>query len=702
MSNDVLAIALAGFTYNIKNFLQKITNIEKFVDLTSNYNIDSSETDKIIIRIADSLSVGVNSEDFNSKTHDELIKIRLKSIFDELDDKDYHSCKYQYSLSDFNETSIFPKQKTDITSDEYSKITNGFYEDLRKLSQTNLKDWFIEFDKINKKWITLIPMAMISDISLYDHARTTSAIAQSLYVYHKDKNDFVKEHIEANDTEKKLLFFKAKFNGIQNFIFSTGGETNKNASKILRGRSFYISLLMKKVCSMLCDELGLANTAIIMNAAGSITAILPNTQAIKEKIEIIKEKINNWLIKQFYGETSISFAYIEITGKDLKDNLSEIGSLIAEKLDIAKYHKIPINKLGVIKNYFKEKDVVCKYCGKRPTKKEDKIEDIKCDICVDLTKIGENLIKKKQFDLSVPIFDTYKTIYPQDYDNLYVPRNTEGITKTFDEIIGEDDKGINALGVLKADVDNLGSLFYKVSKNGGISKQVNFSRMLDAFWTLWLPIELEKKHPNVYTVFSGGDDLFLIGKWDEIINFALELKQNFNKYTCDNPNISFSAGIAFIRPGFPIMDFYYLSENSLEQSKHFSSNNFKIKNKNALTIFDRTISWEQIDSYKSIDKYFDENNFNTAFKYKILSFIEMAERVDDIKNEQENITIKDMQCLKWQSLISYFISRNTSVSSSANKKEIINNFVSKINNKNDRNVLKIVLYKNIYKNRDRR
>lgn len=284
----------------------------------------------------------------------------------------------------------------------------------------------------------------IPDISLYDHAKTTSAIAQALYVYHKDKNNFIKESIKSNDIDKKFLYFKAKFNGIQNFIFSQGAQTNKKAAKLLRGRSFYISLIMKRFCELLCDELGLAHTAIIMNAAGSITAILPNTENTKDKLNTIKEKVNNWLIEKFYGEVSISFAYVEITGNDLVNNLKNVTGFIASKLEIVKFHKISVNKLGAIKEYFKEDETTCKYCGKRPAKKSENIEDVMCDVCNDLINIGEHLINRKKLDLEVSIFNVYKTIYEQDYDNLYVPTkfndNNIKMTKDFDDIVGNDDK----------------------------------------------------------------------------------------------------------------------------------------------------------------------------------------------------------------------------------------------------------------------
>ena len=47
------------------------------------------------------------------------------------------------------------------------------------------------------------------------------------------------------------------------------------------------------------------------------------------------------------------------------------------------------------------------------------------------------------------------------------------------------------------------------------------------------------KNYNVVIVYSGGDDIFLVGSWNDVIKFAKDLRVNFDKYTCNK--LTFSA-----------------------------------------------------------------------------------------------------------------------------------------------------------------
>ena len=38
---------------------------------------------------------------------------------------------------------------------------------------------------------------------------------------------------------------------------------------------------------------------------------------------------------------------------------------------------------------------------------------------------------------------------------------------------------------------------------------------------------------NALIVYSGGDDVFLIGAWDDVIGFAIDLQNSLQKYTQD-------------------------------------------------------------------------------------------------------------------------------------------------------------------------
>ncbi|MDI6727165.1 MAG: type III-A CRISPR-associated protein Cas10/Csm1, partial [Smithellaceae bacterium] len=89
---------------------------------------------------------------------------------------------------------------------------------------------------------------------------------------------------------------------------------------------------------------------------------------------------------------------------------------------------------------------------------------------------------------------------------------------------GGDYQGKPYLAVFKADVDNLGLLFaYGLHGNDDqgnrftIGRYATFSRMMDRFFTAYLPqlFAGHAEYADTYTVFAGGDDLFLIGPWTQ-------------------------------------------------------------------------------------------------------------------------------------------------------------------------------------------
>ena len=56
----------------------------------------------------------------------------------------------------------------------------------------------------------------------------------------------------------------------------------------------------------------------------------------------------------------------------------------------------------------------------------------------------------------------------------------------------------------------------------------------------------------MHVIYSGGDDLFLVGAWDEIIEFAVDLYRAFSRFT--GGRLHFSAGIGLFRAAYPISD----------------------------------------------------------------------------------------------------------------------------------------------------
>ncbi|MCB0184385.1 MAG: type III-A CRISPR-associated protein Cas10/Csm1 [Caldilineaceae bacterium] len=130
------------------------------------------------------------------------------------------------------------------------------------------------------------------------------------------------------------------------------------------------------------------------------------------------------------------------------------------------------------------------------------------------------------------------------------------------------------LGVLKMDVDQLGLLIAEgLGRVTSISRVATFSRMLDLFFSGWIDVKLRRPYlhdedgnllqdaagdarPNpyrdVYTVYAGGDDLLLVGPWDRTVDLARELAQDFHRYTNRNDNLTISAAVNVVKPGYPV------------------------------------------------------------------------------------------------------------------------------------------------------
>ena len=201
----------ASYTaFFIKNQLRKIpgiTDIESLTDLAARHHLPTNSKEEYIITIADRLSAGMDRKNFDAENATEInysqyCKTRLMSVFDELyrDITDYEHRNFQYDLAPLTYESIFPVAKRDASAD-YTTLASGFRSDLEKITAKSLKNWFLQFDEIAKKWTSFIPAAsvekVIPDVSLYDHSKTASAFAQALYVYHMEtESKLVKEHIK--------------------------------------------------------------------------------------------------------------------------------------------------------------------------------------------------------------------------------------------------------------------------------------------------------------------------------------------------------------------------------------------------------------------------------------------------------------------------------------------------------------------------
>ena len=249
-----------------------------------------------------------------------------------------------------------------------------------------------------RKYASNIPSAVFTskpDISLFDHLKTTSALATCRYLYKRDSSD--KLH-KTTDNQKVYLAINGDISGIQDFIFkiSSPQEAQSGMSKRLRGRSLYLTLLTDAISTHIANELELTQANILFCGGGRFTIIAPNTDNSKEKLSKIKKMVNKEFITKFNAELYLSLVYEECSGKDEDENastLAEFGRVtrkLNNKLVEDKKHKFVEN----LNDVFNQKDKIiyediCSVCGKLYNKIDE--DDFTCKRCKSHEKLGQDV-----------------------------------------------------------------------------------------------------------------------------------------------------------------------------------------------------------------------------------------------------------------------------------------------------------------------
>ena len=226
-------------------------------------------------------------------------------------------------------------------------------------------------------------------------------------------------------------------------------------------------------------------------------------------------------------------------------------------------------------------------------------------------------------------------------------KHYKGEPISFDKLTGNED--FKRLGILRMDVDNLGQIFASgfMVKNRTFSRLSTLSRSLDYFFKGYLNTIWKKYKENTFILYSGGDDLFIVGKWDVLIEMAEEINTKFNEWTCKNPALSISGGITIVTGKFPILKASEYAAEAENIAKEYI--NSKIE-KNAFTLMgfplNRNIEYPVVKKLKTKIKDSLNDDLPKAFISNIYNFY-----------ENRKMQIEKKQNERWQWQLAYNISR---------------------------------------------
>ncbi|OPZ03376.1 MAG: HD domain protein [Bacteroidetes bacterium ADurb.BinA395] len=619
-----------------------------------------------IIKKADCLSSGMDRNSLEALEDDQdeskwnsFKTKRMVSIFDILN-KNKEELKQQKNwhhlpIDALNlSKNYFPRSEFNENPD-YEKLWENFLIEFKFIQANTYRAFSETLLNLLFKYTSCISSSTIvfPDVSLYDHSKTTAALAVCLYDY---------QHGTAASKDPFLLI-GGDMSGIQMYIYQI---VSKYAGKNLKGRSFYIQILSDAVVRFLLKKLHLFRANIIYDSGGSFYLIAPNTtfvnQQLTDAILFIEQQMFEKHGIQLYmaidavtvsedalmhkGEEHLGDIWNKLFEKRNKKKNNKYLSLITNSYDklftpfmqggLTKRDRIsgeeffpnekpfyspeiseefneenPIKEITgkqiLMGKYLRETDFLVVSEQKIPYW-DDKIfiAPIELGFYYYFLKTAEIEKMKERLQASADKItlvtlngkngncDFMGDIKIRGLNNIYELKfygGNEFNGKTFDKMC--DSESLSRLGILRMDVDNLGNIFQTgiLPEMSTLSRFSALSRSFDFYFSGYLNMLQQEIAPDSsFIIYSGGDDLFIVGDWRATIELAKKLQVTIKEFSCHNPSLHISGGIAIVEPTFPIMK---SAEESQKEEKAAKEHTCKEAVKNSISFMDMPLHWEK-------------------------------------------------------------------------------------------------------------
>jgi CRISPR-associated protein Csm1 len=338
-------------------------------------------------------------------------QIRLSGKQEKLTAK---NLKWRYPLKALSPSTIFPqlREKCEPGDDgsaqaEYKTLWNDFLKALESIPASHRSNWPLWLDHFDTAWMTFtqaIPAATAfgtkPEVSLYDHSKTTAALATALWRWHEseqqtDARAATKLKDRSDWNTSKFLMIQGDFFGIQDFIFAEGSQTNKAAAKLLRGRSFQVSLFSELAALKVLEALSLPPTSQITNAAGKFLIVAPNTTVARAQLESVRLEINQWFLQHSFGLAGLGLIGKPASCNDfLKKRFGNLQKSLFAELERAKLQRFDLTASGNAVFDVSYPHGVCHYNGRLPADQADGVGNASAALSRDQIKLGSELTRE--------------------------------------------------------------------------------------------------------------------------------------------------------------------------------------------------------------------------------------------------------------------------------------------------------------------
>lgn len=414
---------------------------------------------------------------------------------------------------------------------------------------------------------------------------------------------------------RKLLFVGADLSGIQTFLYNI---TSYKAAVSLKGRSWYLEDYLERLMDRLLlhpdvspwNGNGVAQGRVYCSG-GKFYAIVEDTPSANNVVNSLQCESERELWDEHHGLLGITMCAVPFVfdadgGVVLTDGTHGGIGLLWQRASAAfakgKAHKFANLALERFDNLFLPIAVgdasrVCALTG---------IES------ADSVLLDDEDDGQKHYVLPSVMSQIQKGNELRRKENL----------KTFEEYAAG-----SWLGVLRMDVDGLGARFVK-----GFASMEDYRRFSDRL-TDFFKTKVKKDlacqfSADVMVLYAGGDDLFVVGRWDRTIEFARKVHDAFA--SCfESDGLTLSGGVVVVDAKFPIAKAAELAGDAEDASKRFRGGE-----KNAFSLFGQCLSWKNEFQYVSdweqnMTQLCEKGSLPRSILHKIMLFNDMRNRGED-------------------------------------------------------------------------
>lgn len=517
-------------------------------------------------------------------------------------------------------------------------------------------------------------LAAAQDISEYDYRKMVAAIAACASVHSG----------ELSREQELFLLYTADFSGIQKFIYTV---STANALKALRSRSFFLELAMEHYMDELLSACGMSRVNILHSGGGHCYILLPNTQEVVDAVTAWNTRFNHWLGAHFGINLYLAHGYTLCCANDLtntpawdapyKAMFRRVSHAVSRK-KMSRYTPEEIRALNQPSQNSGERE--CQICGTQSRLTVDMEGRSVCSWCSAFETLSSKIFKS---DLIVAHWDGEGDFVLPGYGadlkfsfcqkeeiarkgkwgeicrvygkNCIVPELPHCIrllvgdyaTQQKMSQLARASEGVSKLGVCRMDVDNLGQSFVsgfeqdsdlaqERQKYVTLMRTSAFSRQMSLFFQCYINQILsgrfgQKPPLEVAIVYAGGDDVFLVGAWTDVIEAARRIRDAFQNYTCGA--LTLSAGIGMFQETYPIRlaanETAELEDEAKNMPGKDSVSVFTVGQQNVFkwSVFEKKILREKMELLKTFFAH-EENTRGTAFLYVIRNLLDEADQFE--------------------------------------------------------------------------